>query len=84
MVTLLIMLVPSAALGFLIGRWWAVIVVLVAFGDFYGGVGAGLWGNGFGEGWQVAMALVMGSASLAAWAGFAVRRLWTAPHASKL
>jgi hypothetical protein len=72
---LLAILVASCVIAFGVGRWWTLFVPISSVGVFYTGLNAGWWGNGVGDGWQFAMALVMGAGILAAVIGVAARVL---------
>jgi len=60
-------------LSFVVGRWWTVLVPAVALGVLYSGLKGGWWGHGVGDGWPVAMALVLGAGLFAAVVGVAAR-----------
>jgi hypothetical protein len=74
-VVLVAILVASAVVAFAVGRWWTVFVPVAALGVFYAGLNAGWWGSGVGDGWQFAMALVIGVGIVAAALGVAAHRL---------
>jgi hypothetical protein len=54
-ITLIGLIVASAALGFVTARWSAVAVAVVLILAFYVGLDSGWWGNGTGDGWEYAM-----------------------------
>jgi hypothetical protein len=72
---LVAILVASGVIAFGVGRWWTLFVPITAVGLFYAGLNAGWWGNGVGDGWQFAMALVVGAGLLAAIVGVVGRVL---------
>jgi len=72
---LVVLLVASAVIGYAVGRWWSVLVPVASLGVFYAGLAAGWWGNGVGDGWKFAMALVLAGGVLAAALGVVARRL---------
>ena len=76
-------LVVSAVTGFVVGRWWALFVPVAALGTFYAGLNAGWWGSGVGDGWQFAMATVMGGSAFATVLGVVARAL-IKPRAERL
>ena len=57
--TLIVLIAACAALGYVVGRLWVIIVAVVAIIAFYVGLDSGWWGNGTGDGWQFAMLLVI-------------------------
>ena len=57
--TLIVLIAACAALGYVVGRAWVVAVAVVAIIAFYVGLDRGWWGNGTGDGWQLAMLLVI-------------------------
>jgi hypothetical protein len=67
--------IASGLIAFGVGRWWTLVVPIAALGLFYGGIAAGWWGNGFGDGWQFGLALVIGAGILTAAVGVAARVL---------
>ena len=69
----------SGVVGFVIGRWWAIVVPIGGLSLFYVGLNVGWWGYGVGEAWQVAMAYLMcvgvlGTVAGVAGRGFVMRR----------
>jgi hypothetical protein len=72
-VVIAIILAASALIGFVVRRWWAVLVPIAAFGLFYAGLNAEWWGNGVGDGWQYVMAFFMVLGALAAGIGVLAR-----------
>ena len=66
-------LLASGVVGFAIVRWWAVCVPVVGLALFYAGLNAGWWGYGVGDGWQIAMAVLMCVGVVGALAGVVVR-----------
>ncbi len=60
-------------MGALIGRWWALLVPVPIWAMYWGGLLAGVWGAGVGDGWQYgAAALLLVSIAFAA-AGVLIR-----------
>ena len=49
---LLVVGMASAVVGFAFGRWWTVLVPVVGWPLFYGGLAEGWWLYGVGDGWQ--------------------------------
>ena len=72
-VILVAILVASAVIAFAFGRWWTLAVPIAAVSVFYVGLNAEWWGYGLGDGWQFAVALVMGVGVLAAALGLIAR-----------
>jgi hypothetical protein len=72
---LVAILVASAALAFIVGRWWTILVPIAALGVFYAGLNYGWWGSGVGDGWQFVMAIAMVVGGLAAAGGVTMRAL---------
>jgi hypothetical protein len=70
-----ITLIASGLVGFLIARWWAVLVPVGGLALLYAGLNAGWWGHGVGDGWQVAMAILMVVGAAAAAGGATARAL---------
>jgi hypothetical protein len=79
---LIAIFIGSAVIAFVVGRWWTLLVPLAAVGAFYAGLNAGWWGNGVGDAWQVAMALMMGAGLVAAAVGLAARAAVTSTRGS--
>jgi hypothetical protein len=70
-------LAAAAVLGFAIGRWPAVVLAAAAWPLYVLGRKAEWWGNGVGEGWQVALVVGAVLAFVGAVAGVLARRaLW--------
>jgi hypothetical protein len=63
MATLIVLIAACAALGYVVGRPWVIIVAVVAIIAFYVGLDSGWWGDGTGDGWQFAMLLVIAGAA---------------------
>lgn len=72
-VPILLTALGSGFVGFVIGRWWAVVVPLGGLTLFYVGLNKGWWGNGVGDAWQLAMAILMFVGVIAALGGVAAR-----------
>lgn len=56
-VFLLLALAIGGLAGYLSGRWWAAALALLAPVPFYLGIAFDIYGNGFGEGWQLVIPL---------------------------
>jgi hypothetical protein len=66
-------MLASGLVGFVIGRWWAVVVPLGGLTLFYVGLNVGWWGNGVGDAWQLAMGILMAAGVVAVVVGLAAR-----------
>jgi hypothetical protein len=65
---------PFLVLGFVVGRWFVLAVPVAFWTIFFVGVGAGLWGSGFGDAWELAVLFVVAAAVAAAAIGVLLRR----------
>lgn len=61
-------------LGFVIGRWVALIPAAIAFPLYVGGLHAEWWGHGVGDGWEYGVVFATLVAIVATAAGVAARR----------
>lgn len=75
---LALLVLLSAAVGFLTGRRLTIVLSVGVVAMFYVGLTSGWWGDGVGDGWQYAMVIAMaiGAAitAVAVGAARAVRR----------
>jgi hypothetical protein len=69
------LLVIVALSGALIGRWWALLIPLVAWPTYFLGVAYEWWGYGLGDGWQFGFLLVMAISLAAVAIGVGIRRM---------
>jgi hypothetical protein len=69
----IVLLIAFPLVGLLVRRWATVVLPLIAWPVFYAGLDQGWWGDGTGDGWQYAAALltVIGVASTALAVGIA-------------
>lgn len=78
MAALIVLIAVGAVLGLLVGRFWAVAMTAAGVVAYYVGLHSGWWGNGTGDAWEYAMAIVLVAASAivaaAVFAGRARRR----------
>lgn len=56
---LALLVLLSAAVGVLTGRWLAIVLSVGVVAMFYVGLKSGWWGDGAGDGWQYAMVIAM-------------------------
>ena len=61
--------------GVLIGRWWALLIPLVAWPTYFLGVANEWWGYGLGDGWQFGLLLVVAISLAAVAIGLGIRVL---------
>lgn len=61
-------------MGFVVGRWMALVPAAVVMPIYWIGLRAGWWGYGVGDGWQYLSVLTTVLASCGAAAGVAVRK----------
>jgi hypothetical protein len=73
-VTLFLLTLPFFAVGLITGRLAAGALPVVVWGLFFGGVAAGWWRSGLGDGWELAIAVLIFGGSFAAVAGVLIRR----------
>jgi hypothetical protein len=78
-----ILLAVFAVLAAIIHRWWALTLPLLAIPLFYAGLVYGWWGNGVGDGWQLAAVMVTVVGLLGAAVGVALGRLVTVGRARR-
>jgi hypothetical protein len=64
--------------GFLVGRLWSAVVVILLPFPWLLGIAIGLWGNGFGENWGYLIPLWIGPACLGFVVGVLARRATSA------
>jgi len=57
-------------------RWWSLVVVLLLPLPLYLGIAFGLWGNGFGENWELTIPLWVGPVVVGFAAGVVGRALY--------
>lgn len=66
--------VASTLGGVAVGRWWVLLVPLAGWPLFYGGLAAGWWLHGVGDGWEWAAAVTTAVSVLGGLVGLAARR----------
>lgn len=71
----LIGLLLGGSAGFVVGKLWAAVVVILAPVPWYLGVALGLWGNGFGENWQYGIPIWIAPVCLGFVIGVAVKNV---------
>jgi hypothetical protein len=76
MITLIVSIATCAAVGYVVARPWVVAVAVGAIIAFYVGLDSGWWGNGTGDGWQLAMLIVMAVAAAVTVAAVVLGRTW--------
>lgn len=54
---LLMAFLAGGLAGYLSGKWWAAALVLLAPVPYYLGIAFGVYGNGFGDCWQLVIPL---------------------------
>jgi uncharacterized membrane protein (UPF0136 family) len=75
MITLVLILTAVGGLiGFLTGRWIAVLVAGAAWPAYVFSRKEGLWGHGVGDGWEIALIVGAVVATLGAIAGVLLRK----------
>ncbi len=74
-VPILVTVLASGLVGFVVGRWRALLVPIGGLTLFYVGLNAGWWGYGVGDAWQFAMATLVVAGVVGAVAGVAARAL---------
>ncbi len=77
---LLIAFALGGLAGYLSGRWWAAALALLAPVPFYLGIALGLYGNGFGDEWQLVIPLWAIPVLLAFGLGALSSSLWGDRH----
>jgi hypothetical protein len=75
MIALVAVALAFVAAGFAVGRWQVLLAAAAAVPLYFGGVLAGWWGSGVGDGWQFALAVGTALGTAAAALGVASRRL---------
>jgi hypothetical protein len=74
--SLMLASLPFFILGLLAGRPATLLVPPAACGIFFGGLAAGWWGAGLGDGWPFALTGFSAVATVATATGIAVRRAY--------